>query len=48
MGAPELRVIGLGGLPDFKPGDDLATLIQEAAERQGTPRAAGDVLIVTP
>ena len=47
MGAPELRIIGLGGLPDVKPGDDVAALICEAAGRQGTPPAAGDVLIVT-
>jgi coenzyme F420-0:L-glutamate ligase/coenzyme F420-1:gamma-L-glutamate ligase len=47
MGAPELRVIGLGGLPDVKPGDDLAALIQEAAERQRVGMATGDVLVVT-
>ncbi len=47
MGVPELRIIGLGGLPDVKSGDDVAALICEAAERQGTPPAAGDVLIVT-
>ena len=47
MGAAELRVIGLGGLPDVRPGDDIAALILEAAERQGTPLAAGDVLVVT-
>jgi len=47
MGVPELRIIGLGGLPDVKPGDDVSALICEAAERQGTPPAAGDVLIVT-
>ncbi len=47
MGAPELRIIGLGGLPDVKPGDDVAALICDAAERQGTPPAAGDLLIVT-
>jgi len=47
MSAPELRIIGLGGLPDVKPGDDVAALICEAAERQGTPPAAGDLLIVT-
>ena len=44
---PELRVIGLGGLPDVRPGDDIAALILEAAERQGTPLATGDVLVVT-
>jgi coenzyme F420-0:L-glutamate ligase/coenzyme F420-1:gamma-L-glutamate ligase len=47
MGVPELRVIGLGGLPDVRSGDDIAALILEAAERQGTPLAAGDVLVVT-
>ena len=47
MGAPELRIIGLGGLPNVKAGDDGAALICEAAERGGTPPAAGDVLVVT-
>lgn len=47
MDASELRVIGLGGLPEVEPGDDLPKLIAEAAEQQGTPLAAGDVLIVT-
>jgi coenzyme F420-0:L-glutamate ligase/coenzyme F420-1:gamma-L-glutamate ligase len=47
MAASELRVIGLGGLPDVRSGDDIAALILEVAERQGTPLAAGDVLVVT-
>ena len=47
MGAPELRVTGVGGLPDVQPGDDVAALVHEAAERQGTPLAAGDILIIT-
>src|SRR3972149_7112060 len=47
MGAAELRVVGLGGLPDMKPGHDSAARVLEAAERQGTPLEAGDVLIVT-
>ncbi len=47
MDAPELRVIGVGGLPDVSAGDDVATLVREAADRQGTPLADGDVLIVT-
>jgi coenzyme F420-0:L-glutamate ligase/coenzyme F420-1:gamma-L-glutamate ligase len=44
---PELRVIGVGGLPDIGPGDDLAALIQRAAEGQATPLEAGDVVVVT-
>jgi coenzyme F420-0:L-glutamate ligase/coenzyme F420-1:gamma-L-glutamate ligase len=47
MAPPELRVVGLGGLPEVKRGDDLAALIVEAAEAQRTPLAAGDVLVVT-
>jgi len=47
MGVSELRVIGLGGLPDVRPGDDIAALTLEAAERQDTPLATGDVLVVT-
>jgi coenzyme F420-0:L-glutamate ligase/coenzyme F420-1:gamma-L-glutamate ligase len=47
MGVVELRVIGLGGLPDVRPGDDIAALILEAAERQATPLTAGDILVVT-
>src|SRR3990172_6474568 len=47
MGAPELRVIGVGGLPEVGRGDDLAALIQRAAVGQGTPLEAGDVVVVT-
>src|SRR3989304_3337547 len=47
MGAPELRVIGVGGLPEVRPGDALAALLAEAAARQGTPLEAGDVVVVT-
>ena len=43
----ELRVIGLGGLPDVRPGDDIAALILEAAEGQGIRLVEGDVLVVT-
>src|SRR3970040_1629137 len=47
MGAPALRGIGVGGLPEVGRGDDLAALIQQAAEGQGTPLEAGDVVVVT-
>ena len=47
MGVAELRVIGLGGLPDVRPGDDIAALILEAAEGQGIRLVEGDVLVVT-
>ena len=44
---PQLSVIGIEGMPEARPGDDLAVQIIEAAEAQGTPVANGDVLVVT-
>lgn len=35
------------GLPEVQEGDDLGALIVEAMRAQGTPPAAGDVLVVT-
>jgi coenzyme F420-0:L-glutamate ligase/coenzyme F420-1:gamma-L-glutamate ligase len=45
--APQLHLIGLVGLPEIRPGDDLSSLIIEAARRQGTGIQDGDVLVVT-
>ncbi len=47
MAPPEIRVIGIGGIPRVGEGDDLAALIVEAAAAQDTPLADGDVLAVT-
>jgi coenzyme F420-0:L-glutamate ligase/coenzyme F420-1:gamma-L-glutamate ligase len=47
MAAPELRVIGLAGLPEVRAGDGISALILEAADRQGTPLTASDVVVVT-
>jgi coenzyme F420-0:L-glutamate ligase/coenzyme F420-1:gamma-L-glutamate ligase len=46
-GAPEVRLIGLEGIPEIKPGDDLAMVIGDAIERSGLALAPGDVLVVT-
>ena len=43
----ELRVIGIEGMPEAQPGDDLAGQILAAAAAQGTPVQSGDVLVVT-
>jgi coenzyme F420-0:L-glutamate ligase/coenzyme F420-1:gamma-L-glutamate ligase len=43
----QVRIIPVAGLPEFSPGDDVPALILEAAERQGSPLEAGDVLVVT-
>nr|WP_218909080.1 coenzyme F420-0:L-glutamate ligase [Nocardiopsis sinuspersici] len=42
-----MRVRGLVGIPEVRPGDDLAALVSDAAEASGTPLADGDVLVVT-
>ena len=43
----DLRVIGFGGIPEVRPGDDLGTMIAGAIERSGAGFLAGDVLVVT-
>ncbi|MFD8995553.1 coenzyme F420-0:L-glutamate ligase [Streptomyces sp. L500] len=46
--APEYRVWALPGIPEVRPGDDLAKLIAGAALGEGLPGLAdGDVLVVT-
>lgn len=45
--APELRIIGVTGMPEIRPGDDLAGLIIAAAAAQGTPLRDADLLVVT-
>lgn len=46
-GAPELRIVGLRGIPEVKPGHDLAQHILNGAAHQGLSIEAGDVLVVT-
>lgn len=43
----EVRVIGLEGVPEVRPGDDLAGLILSALNRQGLQLQDGDVVVVT-
>ncbi|MEM2094479.1 MAG: coenzyme F420-0:L-glutamate ligase [Candidatus Bathyarchaeia archaeon] len=45
--ATEIRIIGISGIPLLKQGDNLAKMILDAAERQGTPIEEGDVLVIT-
>ena len=44
---PEIRAVGIEGLPEVRAGDDLATQIMDAAAAQGTPIEEGDVVVVT-
>ena len=43
----EVRVIGIGGMPELNPGDDLPALMLDAAAAQNTPIQDGDILVVT-
>ncbi|MEM4576386.1 MAG: coenzyme F420-0:L-glutamate ligase [Candidatus Nezhaarchaeales archaeon] len=44
----EIKIIPIGGIPvPVKPGDDIAILICEAAEKQGTPLIDNDVLVIS-
>ena len=43
----DLRVFGVGDLPEIAPGDDLAALILAALERQHERLAPNDVVVVT-
>ncbi len=44
---PEVRVIGIEGMPEIQPNDDLGGMLVDACQAQGTPLATGDVLVVT-
>ena len=43
----EVRVVGIGGLPEISPGDDLPALVADALERSAAVPTPGDVLVVT-
>lgn len=42
-----IRVFPVGGLPEFRPGDDLGALIVEALAASGPAPEDGDVLVIT-
>lgn len=44
---PEVRLIGLPGIPEIRPGDDLPALLGDAIEASGLGLAADDILVVT-
>ncbi len=46
MSARRIEIIGVGGLPEVREGDDLAALAVGAAEAQGEPLREGDVLAI--
>ena len=44
---PSFQTIGITGLPEISPGDNLGYLIADEAQDQGTPVADGDIVVVT-
>lgn len=47
MSPPRFEVIGIEGLPEIQPGDDLSSLIVEEASRRSTPLRPGDLIVVS-
>lgn len=47
MSLPELRIIGLPGIPIVTPGADLVALIHQAATAAPLPLQTGDIVVVT-
>jgi coenzyme F420-0:L-glutamate ligase/coenzyme F420-1:gamma-L-glutamate ligase len=44
---PRYEVIGIEGIGEIRPGDDIARIVVEAAERQRTPLTSGDVVVLS-
>ncbi len=43
----EIRIIGIQGLPEVRPNMDLASMIVQAAQTQGTPLQENDIVVIT-
>jgi coenzyme F420-0:L-glutamate ligase/coenzyme F420-1:gamma-L-glutamate ligase len=41
------EVVGVEGIGEVRPGDDVARIVVEAAARQSTPLRAGDLLVIS-
>jgi coenzyme F420-0:L-glutamate ligase/coenzyme F420-1:gamma-L-glutamate ligase len=44
---PRYEVIGIEGIGEVQPGDDIVRVVLDAATRQRTPVASGDVLVLS-
>lgn len=47
MPVPEIRIIGITGIPEVHEGDNVGRFLVEASQRQGTPMRDRDVVAVT-
>ena len=43
---PRYEIIGVEGVPEVRPGDDVARFVVEAATGQGTPLQSADIVVV--
>ncbi len=46
-GVAEVRIIGVPGIPEVRPGDDIAAHIMLAADNAGVMLESGDIVVVT-
>ncbi len=46
-GVAEVRIIGVPGIPEVRPGDDIAAQIMLAADNAGVMLESGDIVVVT-
>jgi len=44
---PRYEVIGIEGIGEIQPGDDIAAIVVDAAARQRTPLTSGDVVVLS-
>jgi coenzyme F420-0:L-glutamate ligase/coenzyme F420-1:gamma-L-glutamate ligase len=44
---PEIYIIGITGIPEVQQGDNIGTLLLDAAQEQGTCIESGDIIVVT-
>jgi coenzyme F420-0:L-glutamate ligase/coenzyme F420-1:gamma-L-glutamate ligase len=44
---PRYEVIGVEGIGEVRPGDDVARIVVDAASQQATPLRAGDLLVIS-
>lgn len=47
MSVARLEILGVGGLPEIVPGDDIGEQIVAAARANGDPLADGDIVVIT-
>ena len=47
VAAAEVRLVGIDGIPEVRPGDDLGALLGDALDRVNLAPVSGDIVVVT-